>query len=225
VSCNCNCKPTQAPQSAAALLTSHHAAVSREQRDPLAHAENWFCINPGGSHEIQRLLSFGWVRERKQSTPCTFFHRTGGKKSRCRMIEFSELQSYYCQSICQRMFFSVLSTAKSIPEQMSKSQRCNFLHAAFRFSPHPPINPSFKPSFLRHHQSVPDFHPKHQHSPPRTRICADHSGIQRLHRTVHKLNHHKFCNLQDASPRVPPISKKQTRRCSHTMVSWDTASM
>jgi hypothetical protein len=148
VSCNCNCKPTQAPQSAAALLTSHHAAVSREQRDPLAHAENWFCINPGGSHEIQRLLSFGWVRERKQSTPCTFFHRTGGKKSRCRMIEFSELQSYYCQAICQRMFFSVLSTAKSIPEQMSKSQRCNFLHAAFRFSPHPPII---------HHSSPPSF--------------------------------------------------------------------
>jgi hypothetical protein len=70
------------------------------------------------------------------------------KKSRCRMIEFSELQSYYCQSICQRMFFSVLSTAKSIPEQMSKSQRCNFLHAAFRFSPHPPII---------HHSSPPSF--------------------------------------------------------------------
>jgi hypothetical protein len=64
------------------------------------------------------------------------------------MIEFSELQSYYCQSICQRMFFSVLSTAKSIPEQMSKSQRCNFLHAAFRFSPHPPII---------HHSSPPSF--------------------------------------------------------------------
>jgi hypothetical protein len=44
--------------------------------------------------------------------------------------------------------FSVLSTAKSIPEQMSKSQRCNFLHAAFRFSPHPPII---------HHSSPPSF--------------------------------------------------------------------
>jgi hypothetical protein len=105
VSCNCKAK---SPGLRSGGRAPHHAAVSRPLPMP---------------------LSFGRVRERGQSTPCPFFHRTGGKGMN--FLSFKATTASPFVNACVQCF---INNKKSIPEQMSKWQRYNFPRAAFRLS-------------------------------------------------------------------------------------------
>jgi hypothetical protein len=113
------------------------------------------------------------------------------------MIEFSELQSYYCQSICQRMFSVFYQQRKAYPSRWANHKDVIFYMLPLDFHPiHQSIHHSSPPSFVIINQypifilNISILH--HAHVSALTTL-----GFKDYIEPF-KLNHHKFRNLQGA---------------------------